>query len=70
VRANDTVTGRFANWRPSSLAGDSTLLFTATAAGNNRIQALQANGFQVGTSTDLNASTVNYNYLAVRSSAP
>jgi hypothetical protein len=70
VRANDTATGRFANWRPSSLAGDSTLLFTATAAGNNRIQALQANGFQVGTSTDVNASSVNYNYLAVRSSAP
>lgn len=70
VRANDTATGRFANWRPSSLAGDSTLLFTATAAGNNRIQALQANGFQVGTSTDVNANAVNYHYLAIRSSAP
>ena len=70
VRANDTATGRFANWRPSSLAGDSTLLFTATAAGNNRIQALQANGFQVGTSTDVYANAVNYHYLAIRSSAP
>jgi hypothetical protein len=70
IRANDTTTGRSANARPSSLAGDNTLLFTATAAGNNRIQALQATGFQVGTSTDVNANTVNYNYLAVRSSAP
>jgi hypothetical protein len=70
VRANDTATGRRANWRPASLAGDSTLLFTGTAAGNNRIQALQANGFQVGTSTDVNANTVNYHYVAVRSSAP
>jgi hypothetical protein len=70
VRANDTATGRRVNWRPSSLAGDSTLLFTGTAAGNNRIQALQANGFQLGTSTDVNADTVTYHYLAVRSSAP
>jgi len=70
IRANDTVTGRRANWRPSAVGGDSTLLLTGTAAGNNRIQALQADGFQVGTSTDVNANTVNFNYLAVRSSAP
>jgi hypothetical protein len=70
IRANDTATGRSANARPASLAGDSTLLFTATAAGNNRIQALQATGFQLGTSADVNANTVAYQYLAVRSSAP
>jgi hypothetical protein len=70
IRANDTATGRSANARPSSLAGDSTQLFTATANGTNRIQALQANGFQLGTSTDVNANTVNYYYLALRSSAP
>jgi hypothetical protein len=70
VRADDSATGRSANARPSSLAGDSTLLFTATAAGNNRIQALQANGFQLGTSADVNANTVTYHYLALRSSAP
>jgi hypothetical protein len=70
IRANDTATGRSANARPASLAGDSTQLFTATANANNRIQALQANGFQLGTQTDVNASTVNYHYLAVRSSAP
>jgi hypothetical protein len=70
IRANDTATGRSANARPSSLAGDNSLLFTATAMSANRIQALQANGFQLGTQTDVNANTVNYHYLAVRSSAP
>jgi hypothetical protein len=70
VRADDTATGRAANWHPSSLAGDNTLLFTATAGSNNRIQAFQATGFQLGTSTDVNANTVSYRYLAVRSSAP
>lgn len=70
IRANDTSTGRAANARPSSLAGDNTLLFTAAAGGANRIQALQASGFQLGTSTDVNANPVTYHYLAVRSSAP
>jgi hypothetical protein len=70
IRANDTTTGRSANARPSSLAGDNTLLFTATAVGANRIQALQANGFQLGTATDINANAVTYHYLSVRSSAP
>ena len=56
VRADDTATGRAANWHPSSLAGDSTLLLTASAAGNNRIQAFQATGFQLGMSTDVNAN--------------
>lgn len=70
VRADDTATGRSANWHPSALAGDNTLLFTNSASGTNRIQAFQATGFQLGTSTDVNANAVNYNYLAVRSSAP
>ena len=70
VRADDNVTGRPAVARPSSLAGDNTLLFTATAMSANQIQALQANGFQLGTSANINANTVTYYYLAVRSSAP
>jgi hypothetical protein len=70
VRADDTATGRSANWHPASFAGDNTLLFTGTASGTNRIQAFQATGFQLGTSTDVNANTVSYRYLAVRSSAP
>jgi hypothetical protein len=70
VRADDTATGRSANWHPASFAGDNTLLFTGTASGNNRIQAFQPTGFQLGTSTDVNANTVSYRYIAVRSSAP
>ncbi|HEX6651852.1 MAG TPA: hypothetical protein VF072_03850 [Thermoleophilaceae bacterium] len=70
VRADDTATGRSANWHPSAFAGDNTLLFTATASGLDRIQALQATGFQLGLSTDVNANSVSYRYIAVRSSAP
>jgi hypothetical protein len=70
VRADDTATGRSANWHPSAFAGDNTLLFTGTASGTDRIQAFQATGFQLGLSTDVNANTVSYRYIAVRSSAP
>jgi hypothetical protein len=70
IRPDDTATGRPAVARPSALAGDSTLFFTATAASNNQIQALQASGFQVGTSGNVNANGVTYHSLAVRSSAP
>jgi hypothetical protein len=70
VRADDTATGRSANWHPSAFAGDNTLLFTATASSADRIQAFQATGFQLGLSTDVNANTVSYRYIAVRSSAP
>jgi len=70
IRADDTATARPAGAKPSSLAGDNTLGFLAAAAVSNRIQALQSNGFQLGTGTEVNANTVNYHYLAVRSSAP
>jgi hypothetical protein len=70
IRADDNVTGRPAVQRPASLAGDATLLFAGSANVTNRIQALQANGFQVGNSGDVNASGVTYYSLAVLSSAP
>ena len=70
VRADDATTGRAATARPSSLAGDNSLFFAATAMGNNRVQALQANGFQVGTGAEVNAGAVTYYSIAVRSSAP
>ncbi len=70
IRADDNVTGRPAVHRPASLAGDATLLFAGSANVTNRIQALQANGFQLGNSGDVNASGVTYYSLAVRSSAP
>jgi hypothetical protein len=70
IRADDNVTARPASSRPASLAGDNTLLFAGSAMVTNRIQALQANGFQVGNSGDVNANSVTYYSLAVRSSAP
>jgi hypothetical protein len=70
IRANDTATARAGHHRPASLGGGNSQFWTNTANTNNGIQALQANGFQVGTSTDVNANSVNYHYLAVRSSAP
>jgi hypothetical protein len=70
VRADDTVTARPGVHHPSSLAGDNTLEFSATAMSTNRIQALQGTGFQVGNNGDVNANTIAYYYFAVRSSAP
>jgi hypothetical protein len=70
IRADDNVTGRPATHRPASLAGDNTLFFAGSAMAANRIQALQADGFQLGSSGDVNANLITYRYLAVRSSAP
>jgi hypothetical protein len=64
IRANDTVTGRPTAHRPASLAGDSTLFFAGSASAADRIQALQAAGFQLGTSGNVNANTIPYHYLA------
>ena len=69
IRANDTVTARPAVHRPASLAGDSSLFFSGTAAAADRIQALQADGFQLGTSGNVNANTIAYHYLAAANTA-
>jgi hypothetical protein len=70
IRADDTGTQRSGVHRPASFTGASSLEFGATAASTNRLQALQATGFQVGTNGDVNANGDDYYYLAVRSSAP
>jgi hypothetical protein len=69
IRANDTVTGRPAVHRPASLAGDNSLFFAGAAAAADRIQALQADGFQLGASGNVNATTIAYHYLAVANTA-
>jgi hypothetical protein len=66
VRADDTVTARPGVHRPAALGGDSTLRFDANANLANAIQALQADGFQVGTDTGVNVNNVAYHHLAVR----
>jgi hypothetical protein len=70
VRANDTATARQAAHRPSSLTGDSSLRYDASAAAANVVQALQNDGFQVGTDASVNATGVPYHYLAVRNGTP
>ncbi len=57
-------------WRPLSAAGDRTLYWSATAAATNRIQALQADGFQVGTNAQVNTNGSTYYYLALRDGGP
>ena len=60
--------GQAAVWRPASLSGDSTLYWASTGATSNRIQALQADGFQVGTQAQVNNNGSTYYYLALRDS--
>ena len=45
---------------------DSSSFFTGNAANTNRIQQLQADGFQVGADNDVNASGKTYTYMAFR----
>ena len=52
--------------RFSSQAGDASLTFGYAAESANRIQAFQADGFQVGSSTTVNQSGVTYHYVAWR----
>lgn len=62
------VDTRFAVWRSSDFATDFSLAFINGNAGNN-IQALEADGFQVGTSADVNANLATYHYIAVKKKA-
>jgi len=54
--------------RPASLgAADETLRFVASANATDRIQALQADGFQVGTHSSVNGSATTYHWMAWKS---
>jgi len=50
--------------RTASLAGDSTLYYQPDANLANKIQALQANGFQVGNGLHVNTSVETYYWVA------
>ena len=50
--------------RTSSQAGDTSAHFTGIADTSDEIQNLQANGFQLGTSTRVNSATNNFYYFA------
>jgi hypothetical protein len=53
-------------YRPASLSGDRSLNFDALNPGSNRVQALEADGFQVGTASQVNTAGATYFYLALR----
>jgi hypothetical protein len=50
--------------RSSAMVGDYSLMFDGTGPKQNYIQALQADGFQVGTDARVNASGATYHYVA------
>ncbi len=52
--------------RSSAQAGDTSLYFNAATPAANRVQSLEANGFQVGTASEVNASGTTYHYVAWR----
>ena len=47
-------------FRPASVSGDSSYLMTGTGQVTNRIQALQADGFQVGSNINVNESGTTF----------
>ena len=51
-------------WRPSLLAGDSTIYFAATTATAGRIKSLTGDGFTVGTNAEVNTSGQIYYWFA------
>ena len=53
-----------------SLSGDASFRWNATAGSPNRIQALEADGFQVGTSDQVNKSGETYHYIAFKDGGP
>jgi type II secretory pathway pseudopilin PulG len=50
--------------RSSSMVGDASFRFDNAGANTNRIQALLADGFQVGTNTDVNRNGTRYHFVA------
>jgi hypothetical protein len=69
VRANDTGSGRQGVHRPATLPGDSTQRFNGNANVTNAVQAIQSDGFQVGTDSSVNANGTAYHYLAIHDTA-
>lgn len=64
AKRNSTTAGV---WRSSALSGDLSSFFTATAEGANRIQALNSDGFQLGTNTSVNASGTLHHWFGFKS---
>jgi len=52
-------------WRTDTVSGDRTLYWDAGGPTSNRIQSLLADGFQVGTHSQVNSNGSTYYYLAL-----
>lgn len=61
--------GQAGMWRNSSMVGDISYYFSNTAAAANNIQVLSADGFQVGTSANVNSANVVYYYAAFKNTS-
>src|SRR5439155_4769294 len=55
--------------RSAALAGDSTLTFSASAIVGDAIQALEPDGFQVGTANTVNGVRTTYYWMAFRTAS-
>jgi hypothetical protein len=51
-------------FRPGPLAGDASYAFGGTGSVTNRIQAINADGFEVGSNSDVNNSGTAYYWIA------
>ncbi len=56
----------YAVWRNSSMAGDTSSYFAVYADSSNLIQALENDGFQVGSGNEVNYNDVTYYYFAFK----
>lgn len=61
--------GNDSMFRPASVAGDVSYRFSGTGDLPDRIQAMELDGFQVGSNQDVNQTGVTYHYLAWNASA-
>lgn len=53
-------------WRSSVLAGDLSSFFAATAESANMIQAINSDGFEIGTGVNVNRNLVSYYWFAFK----
>lgn len=66
VKRNGASAG---TWRPSSQAGDNSSFFAGTTQSPNFIQAINTDGFQIGTDNSVNANGSNMFWFAFKEGA-
>lgn len=62
-----TASSQTIPWYSSSMASDATHYFGTTSVSADRIQALEIDGFQVGTASQVNTNNATYYYVAFKS---